>query len=104
MPSCSERAPETPIEPTSLPSRNSGNPPSNRHYYKCNRKIAQHAQACPTLPLRMERLDAMVLEALAEKVLDPQRLKALLAELKKAPEGVPRRQRRERDGPREGTC
>ena len=51
-------------------------------YYKCNTKIAKHAQACSTPPLRMEALDAMVLEALADKVLDPQRLKALLGDLK----------------------
>ncbi len=51
-------------------------------YYKCNTRVAQHAQACSTPALPMEKLDAKVLEALADKVLAPQRLKALLSELK----------------------
>lgn len=51
-------------------------------YYKCNTRIAQHAKACPTPALPMEKLDAKVLEALAYKVLAPERLKTLLSELK----------------------
>ena len=51
-------------------------------YYKCNTRIAQHARACTTPALPMEKLDAKVLEALADQVLAPQRLKGLLSELK----------------------
>ena len=52
-------------------------------YYKCHTRIAKHAQACTTPALPMDKLDTKVLEALADKVLAPQRLKALLSELKK---------------------
>ena len=46
------------------------------------RALAQ-AQGCTTPALPMDKLDTKVLEALADKVLAPQRLKALLSELKK---------------------
>ena len=46
------------------------------------RALAQ-AQGCTTPALPKDKLDTKVLEALADKVLAPQRLKALLSELKK---------------------
>ena len=51
-------------------------------YYKCNTRIGKgnHLCDCPTVP--MEKLDRLVLDALAEKVFTPERLRVLLRELK----------------------
>ncbi len=51
-------------------------------YYKCNTRIAQHAKACTTPAVPMDKLDALVLTALADKVLTPERLKAMLQEMR----------------------
>ena len=51
-------------------------------YYKCNTRIGQHAKACTTPAIPTEKLDNLVLTALADKVLTPERLKAMLKELK----------------------
>ncbi len=51
-------------------------------YYKCNTRIAQHAKACTTPAVPMNKLDALVLTALADKVLTPERLKEMLREMK----------------------
>ena len=51
-------------------------------YYKCNTRIGQHAKACTTPAIPVDKLDTLVLTALADKVLSAERLKAMLAELK----------------------
>ncbi len=50
-------------------------------YYKCNTRIGQHSKACTTPAIPTEKLDNLVLTALADKVLTPERLKAMLKEL-----------------------
>ena len=50
-------------------------------YYKCNTSIGQHVNACSTPAIPTEKLDKLVLTALADKVLTPERLKAMLKEL-----------------------
>ena len=51
-------------------------------YYKCNTRIGKgnHLCDCPAVP--MAKLDTLVLDALAEKVFTPERLRLLLQELK----------------------
>ncbi len=51
-------------------------------YYKCNTRIGQHAKACTTPAIPVDKLDTLVLTALADKVLSAERLKVMLAELK----------------------
>ncbi len=51
-------------------------------YYKCNTRIGQHSKACTTPAVPMDKLDTLVLSALADRVLTPERLKAMLKELK----------------------
>jgi len=47
-------------------------------YYKCTTRIHHGKDACPTQNIRMEKLDSLVLEALAEKVFTPTRVTAML--------------------------
>jgi len=51
-------------------------------YYKCNTRIGQSINACSTPAVPVAKLDRAVLTALADKVLTPERLKAMLRELK----------------------
>ena len=51
-------------------------------YYKCNTRIAQSIGACTTPAVPVAKLDQVVLTALADKVLTPERLKEMLRELK----------------------
>ncbi len=51
-------------------------------YYKCNTRIGQHSGACSTPALPMEKTDALVLAAFADKVLTPERMGAMLKEMK----------------------
>ncbi|MDZ4821372.1 MAG: recombinase family protein, partial [Planctomycetota bacterium] len=53
-------------------------------YYKCQTRIGRGIQACDSQSIPMEKLDRLVLEALAEKVFAPSRVKALMAKLTKA--------------------
>ena len=51
-------------------------------YYKCNTRIGKGNHLCEGKPVPMEKLDTLVLDALAEKVFTPERLRVLLQELK----------------------
>ena len=49
-------------------------------YYTCNRR-AEAADACRCKPIRTEELDAIVVSGLLDRVLEPKRLKKLLADV-----------------------
>ena len=51
-------------------------------YYKCSRRHSQGNYACASGNVPMEKLDALVLDALAGKVLSKERLQVLMAELR----------------------
>jgi site-specific DNA recombinase len=51
-------------------------------YYKCNTRIGKHINTCCTPTLSMEKTDALVLANFAEKILTPDRMAAMLKELK----------------------
>ena len=53
-------------------------------YYKCQTRIAQNNRACDNPAISMEKLDRLVLGALAEKVFAPGRVKTLLSKLRTA--------------------
>ena len=48
-------------------------------YYKCQSRIAKGNTQCPSGNIPMQRLDELVLKALAEKVFTPERLKTMIA-------------------------
>ena len=52
-------------------------------YYKCASRHNQGNHACTSGNLPMEKLDALVLEQLAQKVFAPERLQVMMAELRK---------------------
>ena len=47
-------------------------------YYACSRRAARGETACPDRAIRMEKLDGIVLDALEQRVLHPDRLPKLL--------------------------
>ena len=49
-------------------------------YYTCNAKITAGAGACPAKAIRQDELDRIVTDTLLDSVLQPARLKELLAE------------------------
>jgi len=51
-------------------------------YYKCNTRIGQHNRACCTPAVSMPKLDKLVLDAFADEVLSPERLREMLKEMK----------------------
>lgn len=51
-------------------------------YYKCNTRIGQSSGACTTPAVPMEKMDRLVLDAFADKLLTPGRLKEMLREMK----------------------
>jgi DNA invertase Pin-like site-specific DNA recombinase len=51
-------------------------------YYKCNTRIGQHAHACSTPAVSTPKLDRLVLEAFADRVLTPERLRDMLRVVK----------------------
>jgi site-specific DNA recombinase len=51
-------------------------------YYKCNTRIAKNNTDCDTPAIPMDKLDSLVLHALADKVANPERLKAMLKAMK----------------------
>jgi len=61
-------------------------------YYKCNTRIGQHAQACCTPAVPMAKMAKLVLGAFADKVLTPERLQAMLREMKGHLKGAHSRQ------------
>ncbi|HCI53074.1 MAG TPA: recombinase family protein [Gallionella sp.] len=52
-------------------------------YYKCNTRINQGAKQCSTPAIPMDKLDGIVMDAMLEKILVPDRLKLMLTELRK---------------------
>jgi site-specific DNA recombinase len=53
-------------------------------YYKCNTQISKGTCLCHSKPIPMQKLDGLVLEALAAKVVTPERVKIMLSELKES--------------------
>ncbi len=51
-------------------------------YYKCNTRLAKNNHDCDTPAIPMAKLDALVLQALADKVVSPDRLKVMLKAMK----------------------
>ncbi len=51
-------------------------------YYKCNTQISKGGNLCNSKAIAMLKLDGIVLEALADKVFTPERVKTMLSELK----------------------
>lgn len=52
-------------------------------YYTCQTKLSRGSSACPSKRLPVTPLETLVLTAFAERVLSPDRLKAILTELEK---------------------
>lgn len=51
-------------------------------YYKCNTRLGKHIHQCDAPAVPMQKLDDLVLNALVDKVVHPDRLKAMLKALK----------------------
>jgi site-specific DNA recombinase len=52
-------------------------------YYKCNTRVNQGAHLCSTPAIPMDKLDSIVMDTMLDKILVPDRLKIMLAELRK---------------------
>ena len=52
-------------------------------YYKCNTKISKGVHLCKTPSIPMQKLDGIVLEALADRVFTPDRVGTMLDEMRK---------------------
>jgi site-specific DNA recombinase len=52
-------------------------------YYKCNTQIGKGSHLFQSKSIAMQKLDGIVLEALADKVFTPERVKVMLTELKR---------------------
>ena len=52
-------------------------------YYKCNTRVNQGAKQCNMPAIPMDKLDGIVMDAMLEKILVPDRLKLMLTELRK---------------------
>ena len=52
-------------------------------YYKCNTKISKGNKLCDSHSFPMKKLDTLILNALADKVFDPKRVKTMLSDMKK---------------------
>ncbi|MEK6735819.1 MAG: recombinase family protein, partial [Pseudomonadota bacterium] len=52
-------------------------------YYKCNTRISKGIKLCDNPSHPMEKLDSLILTALADKVFDPDRVKIMLSDMKK---------------------
>ena len=52
-------------------------------YYKCNTRISKGNKLCDGRSIPMEKLDKLILTALADKVFDPNRVKIILSDMKK---------------------
>jgi len=52
-------------------------------YYKCNTRISKGNKLCDGKSIPMEKLDSLILNALADKVFDPERVKTMLSDMKK---------------------
>jgi site-specific DNA recombinase len=51
-------------------------------YYKCNTRLSKHSGQCDSPAIPMQKLDDLVLQALVDKVVHPDRLKVMLKDLK----------------------
>ncbi len=56
-------------------------------YYKCTRKINNGTGACTTNNVRMEKMDQLVMEVLAKRIVTPERVTILLNEVNKTLRG-----------------
>ena len=52
-------------------------------YYKCNTKIGKGVHLCQTPSIPMQKLDGIVLEALADQVFTPDRVQIMMEEMRK---------------------
>lgn len=52
-------------------------------YYKCNTRISKGIKLCDSHSHPMEKLDSLILTALADKIFDPKRVKTMLSDMKK---------------------
>ena len=52
-------------------------------YYKCNARIAKHINQCSNPAVSMPKMDAAVLDVLADKLFTPARVKDILSQLQK---------------------
>ena len=52
-------------------------------YYKCNTRISKGNKLCDGRSIPMEKLDSLILNTLADKVFDPERVKIMLSDMKK---------------------
>lgn len=52
-------------------------------YYKCNTKISKGVHLCKAPSIPMQKLDGIVLEALADQVFTPDRVETMLSEMRK---------------------
>lgn len=52
-------------------------------YYKCNTRISKGIKLCDSHSHPMEKLDSLILTALADKVFNPERVKTMLSDMKK---------------------
>jgi len=52
-------------------------------YYKSNTRMSKGNKLCDSCSFPMEKMDELILNALADKVFDPKRVKAILADKKK---------------------
>ncbi len=50
-------------------------------YYRCSRRLRQGETACQGTSIRDEKLETIVIDAMAERILRPERLRELLADL-----------------------
>lgn len=50
-------------------------------YYRCSRRLRRGETACPGTSIRDEKLETIVIDAMAERLLTPERLQQLLANL-----------------------
>ena len=64
------------------------------HYYTCEHRVNRAADACTLPSIRRETLDEVVLDALIDRVLDPEHLQQLLAGLLERTEEADQRRRR----------
>ncbi|WP_174279461.1 recombinase family protein [Sphingomonas bacterium] len=66
-------------------------------YYTCNAKATAGAARCDGKPIRQDALDAIVLDTLLERVLEPERLKLLLAQVLERSDAADQRRRSDLD-------
>ena len=54
------------------------------YYYRCSTKTRKHSRLCSSKPVRMDQFDNRILEALANKAFTPERVEAMMQELKRS--------------------